>query len=114
MAIAHLLKQPVTIQHVTITGTDALGNEVQGVDSDQNIDTLGYVEQTAAAEVTVDRQTYTTDWLVILPSDVTVGARDRIVSGAVTLEIVGPPSEAWNPIAGAVDHIECRCRYVTG
>lgn len=114
MAIAHLLKQPVTIQHVASSGTDALGNEVTDVDPDDNIDTFGYVEQTAAAEITVDRQTYTSDWLVILPAGVTVGARDRIVSGDITLEVIGPPAEAWNAIAGAVDHIECRCRYVTG
>lgn len=113
MSFAGLLNQPLTIQHRSDTGpTDDYGNLAPGTTSVD--ETTGYVEQTEAQEITVDRQTYRTDWRVFLAAGVSVDASDRIVYGSRTFEVIGSPHEVWNPRSRVVHHIEVRAREVTG
>lgn len=112
MTLAALLNQPLTIQRRASTSTDEYGDDVPGTVS--TVETHGYVEQTEATEVTVDRETYRTDWLVVLPAGTPIDGSDRIIHGARLLEVIGSPHEAWNPHRRAVDHIEARAREVTG
>lgn len=113
MSYRGLLNQPLTIQRRGATSTDPdYGNDVPGTVS--SVATEGYVEQTDAQEVTVDRETYRTDWRVFLPADVAIDGSDRIVHGSRTLEVIGSPHEVWNPRTRATHHKECRAREVTG
>lgn len=112
MSLAGLLNQPLTIQRRGVVGTDEYGNDVLGTVSTPAA--VGYVEQTAAKEITVGQETYTTDWLVVLPAGTAIDGSDRIVHDGRLLEVIGSPHEAWNPRRRAVDHVEVRAREVTG
>lgn len=112
MSLAALLNQPVIVQRRSATSTDEYGNEVDALTTSAAIG--GYAEQTAAQELVVDRETYTTDWLVILPPGTAIDGSDRVVVGGHTLEVVGQPHVAWNPRASQYQQVECRCREVSG
>lgn len=112
MTLANLLKQSLTVQRWGVTGTDDYGNDVYGVSSSTTVS--GYLQQTEAQEVTLDRQTYISDWLVVLPAGTGLDANDRIVYGGVTYEVIGPPADEWNPRLGVTDHREARLRVVSG
>lgn len=110
--IEGLLNQPLTIQRRSTTTTDDYGNDVPGTTS--SVTTVGYVEQTQATEITVDRDTFVTDWRVFLAAGTTIDGSDRILHGAKTLEVVGAPHEVWNPRSRRTHHTEVRCVEVTG
>lgn len=113
MSYRGLLNQPLTIQRRGTTGsTDEYGNEVAATTS--SVSTEGYVEQVEAEEITVDRETYRTDWKVFLPGGTSIDGSDRIVHGSRTLEVIGSPHEVWNPRTRVVHHVELRARQVTG
>lgn len=112
MSITSLLNQPLTIQRQGPVGTDEYNNEVVGTTS--TFATTGYVEQTEAKEVTVDRETYTTDWLVVLFPDVAIDGSDHIAFGTQTFLVVGSPHTVWNPRTRVFHHIECNCVEITG
>lgn len=113
MTLAALLNQPLTIQRRGTTNVDPdYGTDVPGTIS--TVQTEGYVEQVEAKEVTVDQQTYVTDWRVVLPAGTLVDGSDRIVHGSKLLEVIGSPHQAWNPRRRVVDHIECHCRETAG
>ncbi len=112
MSFRGLLNQPLTIQRRGATSTDEFNNEVTGTTSSTT--TEGYVEQTAAEEIAVDRETYRTDWRVFLPAETTVDGSDRIIHGARTLEVVGAPHAVWNPRTRVTHHLEVRAREVVG
>jgi hypothetical protein len=112
VSLLGLLTQPLTVQHRSATSKDEYGNDVITTTSTVGIN--GYVEQTDAQEVTVDRETYQTDWLVVLPAGTPVDGSDRIVHGDRTFEVVGRPHEVWNPRTRSVHHIKARAREVVG
>lgn len=113
--LARLLTQPLAIHHRGPTEpptTDKYGNEIT-VETDTVL-VNGYVEQTEAQEMTVDRQTYMSDWLVVLPAEAVISGRDWVSHGDRTLEIIGSPAKPWNPRTRSVHHIEARAREVVG
>ncbi len=110
MSYRGLLNQPLTILRRSATSEDDYGNEVAGTTS--SVVTEGYVEQTDAEEITVDRETYRTDWRVFLPAGVAIDGSDRIVHGARTLEVIGSPHEVWNPRSRVTHHTEARPRLL--
>lgn len=113
MSYRGLLNQPLTIERRGTTSVDPdYGNDVPGTVS--LVATEGYVEQTDAQEITVDRETYRTDWRVFLPAGTAVDGSDRIIHGSRTLEVIGAPHEVWNPRTRVVHHIEVRAREATG
>ena len=112
MTFAALLNQPLIIERRSGVTTDEYGNEVAGTTA--TIVTTGYVEQTKATEVTVDRKTYVTTWRVFLRTGEEIDGSDRIAFGSRVLEVVGSPHEVWNPRTASYHHIEARCREVVG
>lgn len=111
MSLASLLRQPVIVQTVGITGTDSLGNETHGVTG--SVSTVAYVARHDASEVSGDQQTEAADWTVFLPADVTITGYDRVVSGSLTLEVIGPPEQVWNPRTGVYSHVRLKARSVS-
>lgn len=110
--IARLLNQPVTIHHRSPGSENVRGNRalvVTGTDA-----TVGYVEQTETTEVLVDRDTVTVTHLLVLFPDETIGPLDQVVVGGVPYEVVGQPSQRWNPRVRSVSHIEARLRVSAG
>lgn len=113
MTITALMNQPVDIIRRTISGTaDEYGN-TPTVEADP-VETVGYLEQTDATEVLVDRETYISDWLIVLPSGTPVDSSDRIEALGRSFEIIGDPREVWNPRLQVVGQIEIRAREVNG
>lgn len=104
------MTRPVTITHRAATDNDIYGNTTDATSGTTT--TVGYLEQTAATEVIVDRATYTSEHLLFLPSDTTIDANDRTTVDADTFEVIGPPHNVWNPRLQIVSHIECRLRRV--
>ena len=108
-----MLTQTVTIERRSAATTDPdYGNDVPGTVSAEV--TQAYVEQTDAVEITVNRETYRTDWRVFLLPEVTIDGSDRIIHGSRVLEVIGSPHEVWNPRTRSVHHIEALAREVTG
>lgn len=112
MSLDRLLSQPLTIERRSGTTTDQYGNEVPATTASVLI--VGYLEQTAATEVEVDRQTFVSDWLAVLPAGVDIDGSDRIVYAGTTYEVIGKPHHVWNPRRKATSHVEARLREVTG
>lgn len=108
----NLLTQSLTVQRWGVTGQDDYGNDVYGMTSSSSVS--GYLEQTAEQEVTLNRQTYVSDWLAVLPTGTALDANDRIVYGGVTYEVIGPPNRVWNPRLAVEDHVEARLRVTSG
>lgn len=111
MSLVSLLRQPVTVQTIGVTGTDTLGNETHGVIF--SVTTLAFVARTGAEEVSGDQQTQATDWTVFLPVGTVITGYDRIASGPLTLEVIGPPEQVWNPRTGVYSHVRLKARSVT-
>lgn len=105
------MNQPLTIERRGTTGKDDYNNDVIGTTA--TVSTVGYVDQTTANEITVDRETYMADWRVFLAAGTPVDGSDRIIHGSQTLEVIGPPHEVWNPRTQRIHHVELRCREVT-
>jgi hypothetical protein len=114
MSLSALLKQPLSVQHFAPTGAhDDYGNEIVAqVGSPTTVN--GYLEQTEEREITLNRETYITDWLAILPAGTVIDGNDRITFGGATYEVIGPPDRKWNPRLGAESHVEAHLRVVTG
>jgi len=75
----------------------------------------GRLEQTAAVEVTNNRDTQISDWLLFLMPDVVISGLSRVVrvSDRVVFEVVGPPSILTRPLTGP-HHIEARLVHFSG
>jgi len=112
MSFDRLLNQPLTIQRLPVGAVDELGNETFVMTS--STVTTGYVEQTGEEEIVHDQRTYIAQWHVVLRPTETIGPGDRVIAGAATLEIVGPPQQVWNPRTEVVHHIDARARSVVG
>ena len=112
MSLDRLLNQPLSIERRSGTTTDAYGNEVPGTTA--TVVTVGYLEQTDATEVTVDRDTFISTWRAVLHPTEGIDGTDRITYAGAVYEVVGKPHSVWNPRRAAVHHIECRLVEVQG
>lgn len=112
MSLRSLTNQALTIQRRGTVALDQYNNEVPGTEA--TVTARGYAEQTAATEIIVDRQTYLTDWLVVIYGTPAISASDRITVDGHTLQVVGEPERAWNPRTRKTSHVEARCTEVTG
>lgn len=74
----------------------------------------GYLEHTSSQEITDDRDTRVSDWLVVLPATAALTALDRVQEGGRTFEVVGAPERVYNPRTGVTSHVEARLRLVEG
>ena len=119
MSLLRLLRQPVTIEHREVTGTNEDGDDVIGVVGDPD-EVLGYLTRGAfgrgllGAEELADRETYTSDWILILPAGAAVTARDRVTYGDQEFEVNGEPHRVWNPRLAREHHVEVRLQETVG
>jgi hypothetical protein len=74
--------------------------------------TTCYIELQTAKEITIDRETYVSDWRVWLPPGTVVSGRDLIVTTDATFEIVGNPENVWNPRTRTASHVVADVRRV--
>lgn len=110
MSIKRRRTVPVVIQSRTQTGTDAYNNPVFGWPDGETVP--GIVQQTDATEVTVDRDTQVTDWLLTFFRDVTLTGRDRVKQDGRKFEVVGAPNRLTGP--RGVRQVEARLRHLDG
>ena len=105
--IAHLLKQSAAVKRFPIV-IDEYGNESRGTAT-----TITYpcrLEQTDGTEVTVNRNTQTSNWNLFLLPEADIKSGDQVVVDATTFEVAGPPAKQQTP-RGA-HHIEARLVHV--
>lgn len=108
-----MLSQPITVIARDKTGEDDYGNDIISTTGTSAVE--GYAEQTDAREITFNRETYVSDWLVILPAGTAVNGRSQFQVGSHLLEVVGNPGEGeWNPRRSRYEQVECDCIEVAG
>lgn len=111
MTLASLMNQACTITTRTASATtDRYGNPT---DTEAATSTVCYCEQRQRSENTVDANTQSEDWLVMLPAGTDVAGNDLITVGSLRLEVVGPPWPVRNPRVQAQSHVECNARAIT-
>lgn len=112
MTLDRMLRQQVTIERRSAGTTDAYGNQVATTSATKTL--LAYLQPTATTEVLVDRETYLSDHLLVLPPDTEIDGSDRVVHDGRTYELVGPPMRRFNPRTRSEHHLECNLRLVQG
>lgn len=112
MPLAGLLNQPIVVERWSAGPTDGYGNPTRAKASEYSV--LGYLEQTDATEVAVDRETFVSNWLLVLPAGSAIDGGDRVRYDSDSYEVVGQPARPWNPRTRREDHVEVRLRQVTG
>lgn len=73
---------------------------------------FGLVQPTESTEVTVDRNTVVSNWLLFLPVSASIDARARVTDGTTTWEVAGQPAVIRTP--RGPHHIECRLVSIEG
>ena len=112
LPLVHGAGKTVTWVQRTVTGKDALGNDVYG-DVQTPID--GCVVYPRGSTELVQGQDLVTDGLtVLLPSGTAVTATDRAIVDGVTYEVDGQPSVWSNPWASVADSVQVQLKVVTG
>jgi hypothetical protein len=107
MSLARLLNQPMTIQTVGSTTTDALGDQVK-TDLGPPANVLGFLEQTATVEHLIDRDTEVTNWHAFFPAGTVIGHLDYVNVGSQKFQVDGEPWLVYNPRTKAISHISCK------
>lgn len=112
MTLSRLMNQPLTVQSVGPTTTDAYGNAVPGA-LGAPVATTGFLIQESTVEYLVSRDTTVTQWKAYLPAGTVVGPLDYITYQGQTFQVNGEPFHAWNPRTQSAAFIECRLTVVT-
>lgn len=121
MSLQRLLRQPVTIHHVEVVDTDETGDDVLDEDIDPT-EVLAYLGQGlggqslsfGGGEDLVNRETYTSDWILVVPPGTVIDANDTVEFGDDTFQVIGPPNRVWNPRTNSEHHIEARLQAIEG
>jgi hypothetical protein len=110
VSLASLLTEAVTVISAGEPTTDPYGNEVpsDGVAATY----FGRLEQTAATEVTRDRDAVVSDWVLYLPAHATVSAYDHVVARGSRFEVVSSPDLLRTP--QGPHHLAVRLQYLEG
>lgn len=77
----------------------------------------GYIERKnirTDAELTDDRETPISRWLLVLPNTAELGYKDRVAYDGHTFEVEGTVDKIWNPRTESVHHIEATLKLVEG
>lgn len=113
MGLAGVLTQPVVIEHWEDTdASDQYGNPVRAKVGE--VDELGYLEQTDATEIQVDRDTLVSTCVLIVRPGAVVRGGDRVRYRDDVYEVLGRPALRWHPCRRADHHIEARLRVADG
>lgn len=110
-----LLTQTVTIVTAgTTTTTDSEGNPSRLAAASTSVPARleragGFID--GASESEAGPVISTSDWLLILAPDVSIGQHDQVMAADATFEVVGPPVQQRTP--AGVHHIEARLRLVS-
>lgn len=119
MSLLQLLRQPLTIKHRDVVGTNDDGDDVIDFVGDGD-EVFGYLTRGAfgqglfGAEDTADRETYTSDWILVLPAETAITARDQVVYGEQMFEVSGEPHRVWSPRLAREHHVEVRLQETVG
>lgn len=108
MSYERLLTETVTVLHTEPSGTDAYGNEVPGPVTMATYPAR--LEQRGTTELTADRATVTSTWLLFLPDSAEVTAHDRVEVDGEPFEVVGRPARRTTP--RGLHHLEAELRAV--
>jgi len=111
--IDRVLKRPLVV-HQPVRGVrDSHGR--QAVASWNATAVLGYLEQRQTAEVVIGQDTYSADWLCVLPAGTALAPWDRIEDPAAGLvwEVVGLPARPHRAPTDEEHHVEAKLRVVT-
>jgi hypothetical protein len=109
MPASHLMTQTATLHHVTETGVDEYNDATT---SETTTESACLLQQTARIEQTAGGLVTTESLVLFLPADAEVDALSKVTVDGQTYELDGPPSKPFNPLAGAVGHIEATVRRV--
>jgi hypothetical protein len=104
-----MLDRPCTIIGRSQTGPVDRYNQPTWVSTET--ETVWYVEQTEAREVTEGRTTGIATHLGVWPSETEIDDSDKVSSDGVTYEVLGPPWRVWEPGSGE-SHVEANLRVV--
>lgn len=110
MSLTTLLAQIATVITMGSTGHDAYNNPTFGETS--RADYPCRIQETAATEIVIGRDTVVSDLILFLPPEAVISAVDRVVVDGVTYEVLGTPNPVWG--GTGLDHIEAHVRVVTG
>ena len=105
MALRDLLQQPVTINHVAETASDAYGDPEPSVASTTS--TKGWLDPVSETEELIEQETTRTLWRLFLPAGTTVAAGDQASVALRSLRII-EVLPFTNPRTGEAHHVECR------
>ncbi len=113
MTFARLLNRPLLLHRRSGGTVDEYGNATTTTAA--AVATTGYIEQTQATEITVDQETYTSEWLAVLRPGTGLDASDRVEVPdlSATFEVIGTPARPRRLGATAEHHVEARLRQVT-
>lgn len=111
MTLASLLVHDVTVVRAG-DDTDRYGNTARDWSTATSTATKAWVHQQTGSEVLDGRDAQVSGWVCYLPAGTVVDGADRIVWGALTFEVDGPPTRAWTP--QGEHHVEARLRHVDG
>ena len=92
--------------------TTAYGDSVPDWASVTDTATTGWIHQRTADERLGYRDAELSDWVLFLRVTETVTAQDRVVYGALVLEVAGPITTAHTP--ACAHHLEVPLRLVEG
>jgi hypothetical protein len=115
MQVARFLNRPSTIWTVTESDTeDEYGNPVAAEPTDTAVDCYfaPWSDEASVTEGRVDRATTTDEWLYVVPAGTALESIDYIeIDGETgTFEVVGEPTNDWNPLTASASHISARLR----
>jgi hypothetical protein len=102
------LSRPCQIEHYRATDVrGATEWELAGSE-----DAACSLQPVSSRESTANTTQETSEWVLYLPSEVNVGANDRVTVDGVSFEVAGP-SRPWSDLASRPHHIEVTLRRVT-
>lgn len=112
LPLVHGAGKSITVVTRTVTGRDALGNDIYTETSTQ-VD--GCVVYPRGSTELVQGQDLVTDSLTaLLPPGTAITATDRVIVDGVTYEVDGQPSAWSNPFVSVADSLQVQLKVVTG
>ena len=104
MSVGDLMTQTVSLERTTSITRDELGAAEPASGTSTSVQ--AYVEPRTSEEDENTRASQLGEWRAFLPAGTDVTGWDRLVYGARTFDIVGPPRPVYNPRAASESHVE--------